>query len=146
MGTTYGTGDGSTTFNLPNKRGRVSAMKEDAALLLTSTFFGGNSTVLGAVGGNEKESIANGNLPANIPNNRTWGFSPTSGTGTIFVGTGTGTVPNSPAVVGVPIIPTPVTFGGTIAVTSGSINPNSANTPLVTVQPTIVCNYIMRII
>ena len=29
MGTTYGTGDGSTTFNLPDKRGRVSVVKDD---------------------------------------------------------------------------------------------------------------------
>jgi Phage Tail Collar Domain/Phage terminase large subunit len=38
MGTTYGSGDGSTTFNLPDKTGRVSAMKEAAATRLTSSF------------------------------------------------------------------------------------------------------------
>lgn len=40
MGTTYGTGDGSTTFNLPDKTGRVSAMLEASATRLTSGFFG----------------------------------------------------------------------------------------------------------
>ena len=40
MGTTYGGGDGSTTFNLPDKTGRVSAMKEASATRLTATYFG----------------------------------------------------------------------------------------------------------
>jgi hypothetical protein len=37
IGTTYGVGDGSTTFNLPDKTGRVSAMKESSATRLTSS-------------------------------------------------------------------------------------------------------------
>ena len=52
-GTTYGAGDGSTTFNVIDMTGRVGAMKEASASRLTSTYFGGNSTVLGAVGGLE---------------------------------------------------------------------------------------------
>ena len=36
LGTTYGVGDGSTTFNLPDKTGRVSAMKEGTATRLTT--------------------------------------------------------------------------------------------------------------
>jgi hypothetical protein len=35
-GTTYGAGDGSTTFNLPDKRGRVSATADPTGGLLTS--------------------------------------------------------------------------------------------------------------
>ena len=34
-GTKFGPGDGSTTFNVPNKAGKVSAMIEPAANLLT---------------------------------------------------------------------------------------------------------------
>ena len=34
IGTTYGAGDGSTTFNLPDKAGRVPVMKEAAAVRL----------------------------------------------------------------------------------------------------------------
>ncbi|MDE2604055.1 MAG: tail fiber protein, partial [Bradyrhizobium sp.] len=63
MGTTYGTGDGSTTFNLPDKTGRVSAMQEASAARLTSTYFGGNSTILGSVGGGESETLVSGNIP-----------------------------------------------------------------------------------
>ena len=50
MGTTYGSGDGSTTFNLPDKTGRVSAMQEATPTRLTSSYFGGNSAALGATG------------------------------------------------------------------------------------------------
>src|SRR4051812_821628 len=67
MSTTYGTGDGSTTFNLPDKTGRISAMKEASATRLTSTYFGGNSTNLGAVGGGESTTLVTGNLPAYTP-------------------------------------------------------------------------------
>src|SRR6195256_2553926 len=64
MGTTYGAGDGSTTFNVPDKTGRASVMKEASATRLTSTFFGGNSTVLGAVGGSESHTLTTAQLAA----------------------------------------------------------------------------------
>ena len=42
VGTTYGPGDGSTTFNLPDKTGRACVMKEAIAARLTSIgMFGG---------------------------------------------------------------------------------------------------------
>jgi microcystin-dependent protein len=65
IGTTYGTGDGTTTFNIPDLRGRVIAGKDDmggtAANRLTnfSSAFGNISVAgatLGAVGGNEKHT------------------------------------------------------------------------------------------
>jgi microcystin-dependent protein len=57
VGTTYGTGDGSTTFNVPDFTGRVVAMKEASATRLTASYFGGNSTNLGAVGGLESNNV-----------------------------------------------------------------------------------------
>ena len=57
MGTTYGSGDGSTTFNVPDKRGRSSIGKDDmggvAANRVTSGGSGVSGTTLGASGGNE---------------------------------------------------------------------------------------------
>ena len=54
---TYGAGDGSTTFNLPDLRGRVIAgvdnMGGTAANKITSGVSGITGTTLGAVGGNE---------------------------------------------------------------------------------------------
>jgi microcystin-dependent protein len=57
IGTTYGAGDGSTTFNLPDLRGRVAAGKDDmggsAANRITNAVSGIIGTTLGAAGGDE---------------------------------------------------------------------------------------------
>jgi microcystin-dependent protein len=57
VGTTYGSGDGSTTFNVPDLRGRVVAGKDNmagsAASRLTAGTSGITGTTLGAAGGNE---------------------------------------------------------------------------------------------
>lgn len=151
IGTTYGTGDGSTTFNLPDKTGRVSAMKEAAATRLTSTYFGGNSTVLGATGGGEYSTLVTNNLPAYTPSG-TYSGSITSGSA---AGTGQIQVATSPSA-GVIQFLTKLN-GGTadgwsLVVTgnySGSIvgTPQGGNSaPVRTVMNTIICNYIMRII
>jgi hypothetical protein len=57
VNTAYGAGDGSTTFNVPDLRGRVPAgvdnMGGSAASRLTSTSMSPNGTTLGATGGIE---------------------------------------------------------------------------------------------
>lgn len=57
IGTAYGIGDGTTTFNLPDKRGRVSIGKDDmggtAALRITNAISGISGTTLGAAGGDQ---------------------------------------------------------------------------------------------
>lgn len=58
IGTIYGTGNGSTTFNLPDCRGRVSAGQDDmgglSANRLTNAAAGGiNGDILGGTGGEE---------------------------------------------------------------------------------------------
>lgn len=64
IGTTYGNGDGSTTFNLPDLRGRTVFGKDNmgstAANVLTTTISG---TTLGATGGSEKVTLVTANLP-----------------------------------------------------------------------------------
>ncbi|MCK1475524.1 tail fiber protein [Bradyrhizobium sp. 197] len=66
LGTAYGTGDGSTTFNIPDLRGRVVAGKDDmggaVAGRLTSPYFGGTATNLGATGGSESHSLTTAQL------------------------------------------------------------------------------------
>lgn len=58
ISTTYGVGDGSTTFNLPDLRGRTIAgldnMGGSAASRLTAGVSGINATTLGAAGGDER--------------------------------------------------------------------------------------------
>src|SRR5437899_2344559 len=57
LGTTYGVGDGSTTFNLPDLRGRAVFGKDDmggsAANRITNGGSGITGTTLGAAGGTE---------------------------------------------------------------------------------------------
>lgn len=68
IGTTYGTGDGSTTFNLPDLRGRVAAGKYNMggtpANRLTAAGAGITGTSLGATGGNQTHTLTTGQMPA----------------------------------------------------------------------------------
>jgi len=140
MNTTYGSGDGSTTFNLPDKTGRVSVMKETTSSRLTSTHFGGNSTNLGAVGGSESHLLTTAQIPSHIHantlsdpghshgHNATTGSSTTGGGGFPSGGSSAATI--NVATTGVSLIN--ASAGG------GGAHNN--------VQPTIVCNYIIRII
>lgn len=65
IGTTFGIGDGSTTFNLPDCRGRVIAGKDNmggsAASRLTVGVSGITGTTLGAAGGGESYTPAGTN-------------------------------------------------------------------------------------
>lgn len=161
LGTTFGTGDGSTTFNIPDLRGRVVAGKDDmggvAASRLTSSYFGVAATNLGAIGGNESTALVAAQLPTITSN----------GANNISV-TGSDTVPKVGAFFGlnagaggggqsgwslntVSIPPSgTITSSGSnsISVTSqgtGGAGAGAAS-PHRTVQPTIVANALMRII
>lgn len=65
ISTTYGNGDGSTTFNLPDLRGRYVAGKDDmggsAAGRLVNPYLAGNT--LGAGGGQQDVNVSAGTLP-----------------------------------------------------------------------------------
>lgn len=67
IGTTYGSGDGSTTFNLPDLRGRVAAGKDNMggtpANRLTAAGAGITGTTLGATGGNQTHTLTTGQMP-----------------------------------------------------------------------------------
>ena len=67
LSTTYGSGDGSTTFNLPDLRGRVPAgvdnMGGSAASRLTSTVLTASNT-LGATGGAQTHTLDGTQIPA----------------------------------------------------------------------------------
>jgi len=69
IGTTFGAGDGSTTFNIPDLRGRAAfgadAMGGSAANRLGSGATGGitGSASLGATGGEQKHTLTTAELP-----------------------------------------------------------------------------------
>jgi microcystin-dependent protein len=152
MGTTYGSGDGSTTFNLPDKTGRVSAMQEVSESRLTPSYFGGNSTVLGAVGGGESHTLSLGEIPTGITgaasspwnvigsSNSSLAFMTSNSQSTQFSGNaGSGEVWSAMAQ-GVTVLTQNVQTSGSV------ISNNTGGGAHRTVQPTIVCNYILRII
>lgn len=68
LGTTYGVGDGSTTFNLPDCRGRVSAGQDDmggtSANRLTGVSGGIDGDALGGVGGLETHTLTVAQMPS----------------------------------------------------------------------------------
>ncbi len=146
MGTTYGTGDGSTTFNLPDKTGRVSAMLEASATRLTSGFFGGNSTSLGAIGGAESQTLTLAQLPTGIASsNSSQAISVTSTASNIIQGAlslNNGSFTSEYTVVSG--ISSSIISTGNNSI--GVISNNTSGNAHRTVQPTIVCNYILRII
>lgn len=67
IGTTYGDGNGSTTFNLPDLRGRVVAGRDNmggtSANRLTNKPGGLNGDVLGAAGGSETHQLTIQEMP-----------------------------------------------------------------------------------
>ena len=77
IGTQYGVGDGSTTFNVPNLAG---------SMILMASSTNGISSTLGASGGATTTTIAQANIP-NYTLSGTYGYSGVSGTGST-IGTG----------------------------------------------------------
>lgn len=68
IGVTYGAGDGSTTFNLPDLRGRVPAGKDNMggtpANRLTTAGSGVDGPTLGAAGGSQAHTLTTAQMPA----------------------------------------------------------------------------------
>lgn len=67
IGTTYGAGDGSTTFNVPDNRGRADVGKDNmggvSANRLTNQSGGLNGDTLGATGGSETHTLTESQMP-----------------------------------------------------------------------------------
>jgi len=65
ISTAYGVGDGSTTFNLPDLRGRVPMGVDGSANRITSASTdGANADTLGGAGGTETHTLVAGETPA----------------------------------------------------------------------------------
>jgi microcystin-dependent protein len=151
-GTTFGVGDGSTTFNVPDKRGRMSAMMDPTNLRLTAAFLA-NAGVIGTVGGLDNEAIAQGKLP-NVALGLTGNVTVVSAANNVVEGTvinaqlGTGTpngffnVLTSGSASAQQISSSgPLSTGNT-----ASMNGGVTQTGLSKLPPLIVCNYVIRVL
>lgn len=151
MGTTFGVGDGSTTFNIPDIRGRVVAgvdnMGGSAAGRLTSASSMGTG-LLGQAGGAETETLTLAQLPTGITSTASNTIS-VSSSGNFLSGT---------------LVNTGVASGGNAAEvlvsssgSSGVVSSSGSNTIAVTsnntgggahpiIMPAICANRILRIV
>lgn len=146
FGIAYGAGDGSTTFNIPDIRGRVIAGKDDmggaaAARLSGTSITSGGATTLGGSGGGETRTLVTGNLPPYTPagtitngsisisHNAAAANSSSTGGGGFQCGGSNASIGASQAA---------STFTGSAQ--------GGMSTPFAVVQPTIVANKVLRII
>lgn len=150
FGTQYGVGDGSTTFNLPDKRGRVSA-GFDAGNATARLTTGVSAAILGSAGGEQTHPLT----AAEIPTLTSSGNNSISVTSTdqvpkvnVFFGLNAGVGGGGQGGWSLNTIGTPPS--GTITATGNNgISVSTQGTGGAShnnVQPTIVCNYILRII
>lgn len=142
IGTTYGSGDGSTTFNVPDLRGRVIAGQDDmggtSANRLTNQSGGLDGDTLGATGGAETHTLTEAQLASHKH----------------FIAANTSTTDGSPSLSASQQMATSNSTGGgpsytlqgtstaaTIGLTSATGSGSSHNN----VQPTIILKYIIKV-
>jgi microcystin-dependent protein len=122
IGTTYGSGDGSTTFNVPDLRGRAVAGKDNmggsAASRLTNTTMSPDANTLGATGGAQTHTLVTAEMPSHTHTiyNNDFDDPASSGGGRVSNTTGNADVTSAP--------------------TGGGAAHNN-------VQPTLILNYII---
>jgi hypothetical protein len=137
-GTTFGAGDGSTTFNVPDLRGRFVAgldnMGGAAASRITVAAGNFDGTVLGGTGGAQNRTISQNQLP-NVTVNATFGKNFLSVDNTVgsFTGGGLGGG-------------TSIYQGVVGNVLSGSINGGVAQQTVPEMPPAMTLPYILRVI
>jgi microcystin-dependent protein len=138
-GTTYGVGDGSTTFNLPDLRGRVPAGKDDmngsAANRITNAIAGFIGTVLGAFGGDQNMHQHTHTATVTDPGH-------THGPGNLLTMNGAGVPQNFGGGTRTLFEFTAGTSSATTGITVGNANAGTGTSQ--NVQPTLILNYIIK--
>ena len=148
IGTTYGVGDGATTFNLPDLRCTVTAGVDamggsSTRGLLTSTYFGTAPTTIGNNGGEQDITLTVPNLPAYTPTG-----SITNGAITVsttFLGSNGSTQESAPQPGNVLLVDAgviPITASQAASTFTG-VAQGGTSTPFATIQPTMVINKII---
>lgn len=144
--TLYNNGNGTTTFGVANLTGYVLAGRESVATRLTSTYFGGNSTILGATGGLESATLTAAQLPSITSANAsqaisvsTVNFVITRGIQTLSSATGGGGEASYPLAGGAVSEHAGSTGNNSISVTSTG----TSGSPHNNTQPTTIVNFII---
>jgi len=126
LGTTHGAGDGTTTFTLPDLRGRVPGGKDNmggtAASRLTTGGSGVDGATLGANGGAETHTLSISQMPSHDHTGNGYTDRNTSGAGTDQV----------------------LIKNRTANALSPAVNATGGGTAHNNTQPTIVLNYIIK--
>lgn len=144
LATTYGIGDGSTTFNLPNMAGRVPVGKEaTATIIANSGKHGLDSTTLGDTGGTDahKLTASESGLPAHF-------HSITDPTHDhLAYGAGSGSTGGSYSATD--LTSQTLSYNSAAPATTGitqtnNNSPADASTSHTNLQPSIVLNYIIK--
>lgn len=151
ISTTYGVGDGSTTFNVPDLRGRVIAGKDDmggsAASRVTTSGSGVDGLTLGASGGGQNSSLATANLPAYTPAGSVTLSSSGGGAGTKFFRSASGVVVSASGDGGGADIDGVQAGTGTLETITASFTGTAqggTSTTFTNMQPTIILNTIIK--
>ena len=159
VGTTFGAGDGSSTFNLPNIGGRTIAGKESSASNLTSTY-GPDGATLGATGGAQSVTLTGaqsgepGHTHTLTMNAHTHTFTGAAHQHTVpysmeYFHDISGSTPSGNHGATLTKNTSSVTAGGTNSSTTstgtvGTVSAAAASSAHSSVQPTIILNYIIK--
>lgn len=153
-GTTYGVGNGVTTFNLPNAKGYAFAHPDDTGLVLNGTYLGVPPNVVGNKGGSQRGQLAIGHIPSIASRNASQSISVTPPGGGRIAVSQTGSISNVNLnsgsagfygpfnVTGNWADPGPTSLGGANDITVNYVNANAGAVPsyFPTVTPTMVMN------
>jgi microcystin-dependent protein len=142
IGTTYGAGDGSTTFGLPNKQGRVSAMIDVTGTVLSNTYVsnGAGAAGLGGYGGEQAHALITNEMPIHNHSISDPGHNHSNAAAILEQGNAQG-YPNSGSDIW------HGSAGTTGTTTTGiSVQNSGGGAAHNNLQPTIMCNYIIRIL
>lgn len=145
MGTTYGVGDGVTTFNVPDMCGRLPVGKDNmggiaAKNRVTTAGSGIDGTTLGATGGAQTVVLVQANVP-NYALSMAGATATTTSSVPVYDET-VGLINSGTSINGFFTNVSQVTFITTIG---GSINSGGSGTAVNKMPPSIVTNYLLRV-